>query len=97
MERCCRNVTKRIEDFYIIIFQPGRHLSKALSRLFVLLSTFFRKMLEKIRQTAAKLEASHMTDFAATWQIIRVKSTDLILNRSNFSGVKAWPGTAWNF
>ncbi len=54
-------------------------------------------MLEKIRQTAAKLEASHMTDFAATWQLIRVKSTDLALNRSNFSGMKARPGTAWNF
>ncbi len=39
-------------------------------------------MLEKIRQTAAKLEASYMTYFAATWQIIRVKSTDLILNRT---------------
>ncbi len=29
-----------------------------------------------------------MTDFAANWQIIRVKSTGLILNRSNFSCVK---------
>ncbi len=36
-----------------------------------------------------------MTDFAATWQIIRVKSTDRVLNRSNFSGAKARPGTAW--
>ncbi len=54
-------------------------------------------MLKKIHQTAANLEANHMSDFAATWQIIRVKSTDLALNRSNFSGVKAWPGTAWNF
>ncbi len=62
-------------------------------------------MLEKIRQTAANLEASHMTDFAATWQIIRVKSADLALNWSNFSeheseslsGAKARPGTAWNF
>ena len=54
-------------------------------------------MLEKIRQTAANLKASHMTDPAATWQIIRVKSTDLFLNRSNFSGAKARPGTAWNY
>ncbi len=54
-------------------------------------------MLEKIRQTAAKLEASHMTDFAATWQIIRVKSTDRLLKRSNFSGAKARPGSAGNF
>ncbi len=54
-------------------------------------------MLEKIRQTAANLKASHMTNFAATWQIIRVTSTDLVLNRSNFSGVKARPGTAWKF
>ncbi len=35
-------------------------------------------MLEKIRHTAANLEASHMTNFAAAWQIIR--STDLVLN-----------------
>ncbi len=35
-----------------------------------------------------------MTDFAATWQIIRVKSTNPILNRSNLSGVKAPMGTA---
>ena len=54
-------------------------------------------MLEKIRQTTAKLEASHMADIAATWLIIRVKSTALALNRSNFSGAKARPGTAWNF
>ncbi len=58
---------------------------------------FFRKTLGKIHQTAANFEASHMADFAATWKIIRVKSTDLALNRSNFSGVKASPGTAWNF